>query len=229
MRKTKQLPLVFRSHGGARKGAGRPRGDRPKVRHRCRPELSARHPIHVTLRLRREIGSLRRRTIYVAIWRAWNQIRRELGLRLVHFSIQSDHIHLIVEVDGTESLSRGMQGLTIRTARALNRTLRRSGRVFADRFHARALKSPREVRNALVYVLNNRKHHTHHRAVELGGGFDPYSSAVWFEGWKEGPLRWPKPLTRPPPVVPPRTWLLARSWRRHPAPSLLDVPGRRGS
>ena len=194
------------------------------MRHRQRPELSARHPVHITLRLRRELGSLRRRQVYTAIWSAWSRLSAELGLRLVHFSIQYDHIHLIVEVEGKDSLSRGMQGLSIRTARALNRTLRRSGRVFADRYHARALTSPREVRNALVYVLNNRAHHTR---TELAQGFDPYSSAVWFEGWKEGPQRWPKPVPRAPPVMPPRTWLLTNGWRRLPAPSLREVPGRR--
>jgi REP element-mobilizing transposase RayT len=226
-RKPKQLPLEYRTHGGKREGAGRPRGPRPNVRHRRRPALAPRHPIHVTLRLRRELGSLRRRTVYSAFWSAWVRLRRELGLRLVHYSIQHDHIHLIVEIDDRASLSRGMQGLAIRTARALNRTLRRSGRVFADRFHARALTTPREVRNALVYVLNNKRHHAHDRGVQLGPGFDPYSSAVWFAGWKEGPQRWPKPIPRPPPVVPATTWLLRSGWARHAAPSFGEIPGGR--
>jgi REP element-mobilizing transposase RayT len=195
------------------------------VRHRARPHFRSRRPIHITLRLRREVGSLRRRHVYDAFWRAWSQLRAELGLRLVHYSVQYDHIHLIVEADSKSALSRGMQGVTIRTARALNRVLGRRGPVFADRYHAHALATPREVRNALVYVINNRRRHARQRGVELGAGFDPYSSAVWFDGWKEGPLRWPKSVQRAPPVRPARTWLLRTGWRRHGALALCEVPG----
>ena len=223
MRKLRQLPLTFRTHGGRRPGAGRPAGPRPNVRHRARPELSRRHPVHVTLRLRRELGSLRRRHCYSALWTAWSQVSSELGLRLVHYSVQYDHIHLIVEIESKMALSRGMQGVMIRMARALNRVLGRRGAVFSDRYHARALRTPREIKNALVHVLNNRLHHTRERV--LRAGFDPYSSAVWFEGWREGVQHWPKASARPPPVVAPRTWLLAKSWTLHSAPSLTDVPG----
>jgi REP element-mobilizing transposase RayT len=223
MRKPLQLPLTLRTHGGRRRGAGRPAGPRPNVRHRARPELFSRHPVHVTLRLRRELGSLRRRNTYSALWKAWSQVSSELGLRLVHYSVQFDHIHLIVEIASKMGLSRGMQGLMIRMARALNRVLGRRGAVFSDRYHARALGTPREIKNALVYVLNNRLHHT--RVPTRRAVFDPYSSAVWFEGWREGLQSWPKAEARPPPVVAPSTWLLAQSWKRHPAPSLTDVPG----
>src|SRR5438128_10143214 len=82
------------------------------------------------------------------------------GLRVLHFSVQRDHLHLLVEaVDGCV-LSRGLQGLAIRIAKAVNRVLGRRGRVFSDRFHAHALRTPREVRNALVYVLQNWAKHT---------------------------------------------------------------------
>src|SRR5262249_22714935 len=74
-----------------------------------------------------------------------------------HFSVQSDHIHLLVEADEPAALVRGMQGLAIRVAKSVNRALKRCGAVWADRFHARTLRTPREVRNALVYVLNNVK------------------------------------------------------------------------
>ena len=220
-----QLHLDFHTHGGARRGAGRPPGPRPSVQHRARPHFRSRRPIHITLRLRREVGSLRRRHVYDAFWRAWSQLRAELGLRLVHYSVQYDHIHLIVEADSKSALSRGMQGVSIRTARALNRVLGRRGPVFADRYHAHVLGTPREARNVLVYVLNNRRRHARRRGVELGAGFDPYSSAVWFDGWKEGPLRWPKSVERAPPVAPARTWLLRTGWRRHGALALCEVPG----
>jgi hypothetical protein len=105
----------------------------------------------------------------------------------VHFSVQADHLHLLIEADDKSSLSRGLMGLAIRVARAVNRALRRQGRVWADRFHSRALTSPREVRNAIVYVLMNAKKH-----VDAAPNLDPCSSAAWFTDWTA-------PLAQGPP------------------------------
>lgn len=79
--------------------------------------------------------------------------------RVVHYSVQQDHLHLLVEADDKRSLSRGLMGLAIRLARAANRAVGRMGKVWDDRFHARALTSPRETRSAIVYVLMNAKKH----------------------------------------------------------------------
>jgi hypothetical protein len=59
--------------------------------------------------------------------------RVELTSRLsrIHDSVQGNHVHLIVAANGKQSLSRGMQGLTIRMARALNRMMQRQGELFA--------------------------------------------------------------------------------------------------
>jgi hypothetical protein len=132
-----------------------------------------------------------------------------------HYSVLATHIHLIVEASNRESLSRGMQGLTIRMARKLNRALGRCGQVFADRYYARALKTPREVRNAIAYVLLNEQRH------RLGKGaglreltFDPFSSASTFDGWRvRAATR--QIETEPPAVVPAQSWLLRVGWRRH--------------
>jgi REP element-mobilizing transposase RayT len=164
------------------------------------------HPVHVTVRVRRGVPSLRWDAALRVIQRAFVRGADRFGFRLIHFSIQSNHLHLIVEVEGKRSLARGMQGLLVRVARALNRLMRRTGSVFADRHHARALKSPREVRNALVYVLRNLFHHG-----RRGAGVDECSSGAWFDGW-----------SRPfailvPPLLPTsaRTWLLRVGWKRH--------------
>ncbi|MBK7643330.1 MAG: transposase [Planctomycetes bacterium] len=102
------------------------------------------------------------------------------SFQTVHYSIQSNHLHLIVEARDRLALSAGMKGLLVRMARALNRVWNRRGSVFADRYHARSLDTPREVRNALVYVLHNsRKHGIHSK------GIDPCSSGLWFDGWAE--------------------------------------------
>jgi hypothetical protein len=91
--------------------------------------------------------------------------------------VQSNHLHLLVEAESREALSRGVQGLAVRLARAVNRTLVRCGRVFAGRYHRRDLATPREVRHALVYVLvNHRKHGLRPEAI------DSCSSGPWFTG-----------------------------------------------
>jgi REP element-mobilizing transposase RayT len=158
------------------------------------------------LRLRAGLPSLRRERARLAIERAFSLGAERAGFRLVHYSIQSNHLHLIVEAHDRRALSRGMQGLTVRIARALNALWDRNGAVFADRYHARALRTPREMRNALVYLLRNAQHHGVHTI-----GVDAYSSGAWFDGWKHevaAPSR-SAPLTRA------RTWLLNIGWRRH--------------
>jgi hypothetical protein len=135
--------------------------------------------------------------------------------RVIQFSVQTDHVHALVEATDTYALSRGLQGLAIRLARAVNRALGRHGKVWADRYHARGLATPREVRNALVYVLHNfRKHHTG------GTGLDPCSSAAWFDGFRDSSA--PSPVGRP--VALPRTWLAAVGWRRRGLIGIAEVP-----
>jgi hypothetical protein len=101
------------------------------------------------------------------------------GFRVLQFSVQADHVHLLLEADSPTGFDRGVRGLAVRVAKAVNGVLGRRGRVWADRFHARLLRTPREVRNALVYVLNNVRKH-----IGRVRGMDPCSSARWFDGWK---------------------------------------------
>jgi hypothetical protein len=208
-----ELPMP-NTWGGRRPGAGRKPGPRPWVPRLPRPAHEASHPVHVTLRARREAGSLRARDVFP-------HLRDTIGkassgrFRVVHFSVRHDQVHLLVEADAREPLIRGLQGLAIRLARAVNRARGRRGRVWADRYHARALTTPREVRNALVDVLvNGRKHRTGR------GEFDPCSSAVYLRGRRD---RGYLALGRTPPVVPPHSWLLKVGWRRH---GPLDVDER---
>ena len=132
--------------------------------------------------------------VFRALREAIRLAQRGGPFRICHFSVQGNHIHLLVEATDRQALSRGVQGLAIRMARAVNRTLRRRGRVWADRYHRRDLATPREVRHALTYVLENaRKHRPDFR------GMDPCSSAV--------------PAARGV-VADARTWLLRVGWRR---------------
>ena len=200
-----QLELRPRTWGGKRPRAGRkPSGRKVGVPHRARPVHDARHPVHVTLRTCHGLPSLRMDPIFPAVRRGLAQASRG-GLRVLQFSVQHDHVHLLVEALDVRVLSRGLQGLAIRIAKGVNRILGRRGRVWSDRFHARALRTPREVRNALVYVLHNWKKH-----VPGARGLDWRSSAIWFQGWRV-PIQSMKGRS---PVVAPRTWLAAIAWRR---------------
>src|SRR5712675_291316 len=155
-----QTELVFRTWGGARKGAGRKRATaRPNVSHLERASLDANHPVLVTMRVRRDVPNLRTQRPMAGVRLAFAGGRRRFGFRLVHFSVQGNHLHLIVEAADKRALSRGMQGLAVRIARAVNRAAGRSGRVFADHYFARELKTPAQVRRAVRYVLDNRMLH----------------------------------------------------------------------
>ena len=190
--------------------------------HRARPWHDGRNPVHATLRLRPNLPSLRSRTLAAVIvaWfraRAWSTRPRDLDrlrdFRVVHFSIQPNHIHLIVEASSKKALSTGMQGLASGLARRLNRHLRRRGALFADRYHAHALRSPSEVRRSLVYVLKNFEKHPV-AFPDLGtapeNGVDPCSSGRWFTGWSHAP---PCSIL-PAPMSAPSTWLLRLGWRQ---------------
>jgi putative transposase len=172
MRRTKQLSLDLRTHGGKRRGAGRkPKGDKPLVSHAAKACFEKAMPVHVTLKVGGDVPNLRSSRRFEAIGRCFAASRGRNGLRLVEFSVLSNHLHLVVEADGKRSLSRGVQGLAVRLARALNRLLARTGKLFADHYHSRLLRTPAEVANAIGYVRGNAEHHYGER------GADPFSSA----------------------------------------------------
>ncbi len=137
----------------------------------------------------------------------------------VNYSIQSNHLHLLVEARNRGALTRGVQGLMVRIAKGLNRLWSRRGKVFSDRYHDRILRSPRQVRNALVYVLQNAKKH----GRKLKGLIDAFSSARWFDGWRER-LHFTGPEPSPAPIAAARTWLLDQGWRKHGLISASEAP-----
>jgi len=218
-------------HGGWRPGAGRPRG-RKTVSHEARERIAAKHPVHVTLRAVEGVR-LRKEGVVEVVRRAISAGGRGEGFRVVEFNVLGNHVHMIVEAEGHEALARGMQGLGVRLARRINTILERKGALFSERYHARALRTPREVRNALRYVLLNARHHAAERGEKLYRGWvDPFSSAPWFEGWN-APIRvasWIKRLiSRERPTARATTWLLTQGWRKHGLLEVDDVPGRASS
>jgi REP element-mobilizing transposase RayT len=134
--------------------------------------------VHVTLRVGPEVWNLRSRRSFRVIGGALWAGADRLGLRLCEFSIQGNHVHLLVEAGGQQALARGIQGLCIRMARGLNRMMGRQGRVFADRYHAHILRTPTEVARARTTVRDNHRQHAAERGQSLPAGWvDPYSSA----------------------------------------------------
>jgi REP-associated tyrosine transposase len=230
--------------GGKRPGAGRPRRlARAATPHRARPVHRAGEPVHVTLRA--AVRGLRSQFLFPSVRLAISAATRRAPerFRIVHFSVQDDHVHLLVEAKNARELSSGMRGLAIRVARCVNDLLRRRGRFWADRWHGRALGSPREVRNAFVYVLANFRKHARRR---WGEGLDQYASGAWFDGWREwrvGSLSKARFAARPPPgvvvephavveddplrrtpVSPARTWLATAGWRKRGLIGLSESP-----
>lgn len=227
------LPKPKQGWGGKRRNAGRkPAGARAGTPHRARPKHYHGHPVHVTLRA--GLGSLRSQflfpTVRYAITRAGR--RDPARFRIVHFSVQYDHVHLIVEAADKRALGAGMRSLAIRVALGVNELLMRKGRFWADRWHGRVLTSPSDLRATAVYVLANFRKHARRPLPE---GLDPCSSAAWFAHFRGfNPARdRPRYAGRPPPLgaadlgVPvskPRTWLLTAGLGRTPRLSLDEAP-----
>ena len=162
----------------------------------------------MTIRVRRGTWNLRSQRAFACIVEAFNAANERETIRIVHYSVQGNHLHLLVEADDRRAMSNGLRALLISLARRLNKMMGVTGSRFADRFHERALTSPSAVRTALRYVLTNAAKHHGHDAV------DPYSSGPWFTGWapEVKRARW-TPCTGPP-TKRPESWLLRGGWRR---------------
>jgi REP element-mobilizing transposase RayT len=228
-----QRSFEFRTWGGKRKGAGRPpKSKRSSERHKKRPRLKKTHPVHVVLRVVPAVGRLRTRNLYRAIQRAmiFSAVPRH-DFRICDVSIQGNHIHLIVEADDERALARGMQGFEISAAKHINRALskelgrRRTGQVFADRYHAKQLTSPTQVRHGLCYVRNNWRRHGEDKKLP-GRAYDPYSSSEYSDGWDdEAQTYWLSDDDELLPICRPQSWLLSEGWKKAGLLSPWEVPG----
>ena len=199
----------FTLAGKPKKRPGPKPSRRPNVRHRARAVHKYWNPLHVTLRAKRGLPSFRAERLYAAFELAVRRTRRD-DFRVVEFSVQDDHLHLIVEADDSDALARGMTSFSVRANRLFNAAHGRGrGQVWADRYHRRDLTSARQVRNALVYCIQNYKKH---QVVTSGAPrIDPCSSARWFTGWTA--IRQQDDGERPSEVA--RTVLLQRAWQKH--------------
>jgi REP element-mobilizing transposase RayT len=210
--------------GGRRPGAGRPKtkGVTPRTK---RPPLASRHPAHISLTTKGSVPRLRQPDLREAIedcLRETKQLRRDF--RVVHYSIQDYHLHYIVEAQGRLALSRGMQSLNIRVAKRINKVLGRRGKVFADRYFETIIKSPRQGRNTLQYVLLNTQKHAAQAGMRCEEGWiDDCSSGRYFDGWRGRSPPQPDPDST---VSDPRTYILSKGWRRFGLIPVDAVPGQ---
>ena len=219
-----------------RKGAGRkPKLGRASSSHKKRDLVKDQDVLHVVLRVVTDVGNLRRREVYKAVRAASITAARREQFRIVHLSIQHNHIHMLVEAANAELLASGMHGFQVSAARRINTALRigprrRRGPVFAGRYHVVIIRSPRQARHVLAYVLGNwRKHGEDRTRLSSTWLVDPFSSAISFADWKEleGQPAWKIRADYEPLVVTaPRSWLLRIGWKRHGAISVYEVPGR---
>ena len=227
--------LSFRDHrlhsgrGGPRIGAGRKPKPGAPIHHIKRAPLPRDCPAHVTLKLRKGMPSLRSKRFLRAFRRSLGVACERGEFRVVHYSVQRDHVHLIVEAAGKQALGRGMKSIASRLARAANRVFHRSGPVLHGRYHLHVLRTPLEVRRALAYVLlNARRHWRKQKGVVPPLRLDAASSGRWFDGWKRGASvshETTRPGSDPPEVARPHTWLLTTGWRRRGLVDPTEVPG----
>ena len=212
---------------------GRPKKPGAGAPHLARPSFDRWTAVHVTLRVLPGLRSLRGCKTFRALHRALSSGNERPDFRLVEYSVQTTHFHLLVESRSTQSLIRAVQGLAIRLARCVNRELRRSGTVFRDRYRSRLVRGPLDARNTLRYVLNNTRRHMRLARRNQTRWTDPCSSAPWFRKWSI-PAHTPAFIpdqrylfltATGSAAVAPRTALLASDWSRAGPIDLLHIPG----
>jgi hypothetical protein len=178
------------------------------------------------LKLDESLPNLRSKQLVRVIEPCLRQGKERDGFRLVHYSVQAHHLHLVVEAHSAQALAAGIKGLSVRIAKRLNAALGRTGRVFAARYFARILKTPRQTRAAIAYVLlNARRHDAQRGRCRDATWIDPCSSGRTFDGWRDLQVRLPP--DEEPCVCAPRTWLLATGWRLRGLIRIDEVPGER--
>jgi REP element-mobilizing transposase RayT len=206
----RQRSFEFRTWGGKRRGAGRKAArTRRAVPHRRREEFRPYQPLHVTQRMAGHVWNLRSQRSFAVIHGVLSDVRDRNDFRVVEFSIQGNHLHLIAEAQGPRALATGMRAVGIRLARRLNTMMGRSGSVFEDRYHVHVLRTPAEVRNALRYIRGNHAGHAARRGERVPATWtDPYTSVAAREPRNAQRAFWTEPATRPAD-----TWLLRAAAR----------------
>lgn len=210
--------------GGRRRGAGRPNKS-GRVSHERRETVDYKKPLHLTLKVSAKKWDLRCEDVSAA-FKNGAAGAQKFGLRILHYSILRDHIHLIVEAKDNHSLAQGMRSFGSRLGIALRKIFGGSGPVFKGRYHLSVIKSPSQMKNSLAYVLQNFAKHS-----QLLKHVDQFSSAAYFNDWSAlfgptaGPILLdlnvsqrqlaPERLAQIPNYLcQPKSWLAREGWLR---------------
>ncbi len=184
--------------------------------HAKRPMVKSGTPVHITLKLRKGVANLRSREVFAGFKISARGAAR-FDFKIIHFSIQADHVHVVAEAASNKALAQGMRSFGGRLGKWVRRIVGGVGPVFAGRYHVNVLANPTKMKNALAYVLQN---HAHHRKVLKH--LDEFSSAVYFSQWRQlfgftaGPLLVDhrRAADLPDYLSAPRSWLARDGWMR---------------
>lgn len=196
--------------GGKRRGAGRKNRSRT-VNHMKREQVAAKHPLHVTMRFKKGLISLRGPEMAKA-FKAGLLKAKKAGLGVVHYAVESNHVHFFSEAGSNESLRSGMASFGSGFGKGVRKATGGKGSVFEGRYHLRVLKTPRQTKNALAYVLLN--HSKHEGSLPYP---DDYCSARYFGDWKSllgGRYRVLSADEPPEFLSVARSWLGREGWRK---------------
>ena len=170
IRKGKQLSLTNP------KNAGRPAIHDKGIRHRKREEIKRARPLHLTIKLNR--AQMQNKMILKHLKHSIKRGRLK-GLRIIHFSLQNDHVHLYAESESNLILTQGMKALGVSFAKRINKHFKTKGQVYKTRFHLRVLRSASEAKNVINYILKNGVKHNRTKSF-----IDSYSSWVVLHDFK---------------------------------------------
>lgn len=216
MKKPKQLEFKkIRGWGGRRNGAGR-KNLSGTVAHAAREKVDFRKPLHITIRLAEGLSGLRTKHMHEQFTVALLNAKAK-GLRVLHYSIEGNHVHLLVECADNKALASGMNSFGTSFAKAVRKERGGKGKVFAGRYHLGVQKNPAQMKNTLAYVLLNQAKHEN-----LIPYNDRFSSSQHFNEWKAllgrniGPILedW-RPNKNPLPdhLSTPKSWLASKGWK----------------
>lgn len=154
------------------KGAGRPAIHDRGIRHIARDEIKKPIPLHLTIKIEKTKAGLKNKAMLKLLHHCIKKSRMK-GLRIVHYTLEFDHVHLLVEATNKETTSKGMQSFGIAFSKGINKLKCLKGRVFKTRYHFRKLNSPREIKNVLNYILGNSIKHGQSPSI-----ITPYNSLL---------------------------------------------------
>lgn len=160
------------------KRAGRPAIHDKGIRHIAREIIKKSTSLHLTIKVRENKADIKNKQVLKILHYAIRRSRIK-GLRIIHYTLEYNHIHLLVEAADKQTVHQGMQSFGITFAKKINAIKRLKGTVYKHRYHLRKINSPRELKNVLYYIFNNGIHHKRTSTV-----LDPYNTLPAFKSLK---------------------------------------------